>query len=448
MKRCMFLRGTVVFVAGLACSATWGAPVPTGVMSEYLVHCHMWDFNSDVACARLAERLAVLETPTRAERLALHLARGRLDRETDGCPGFASIVADHPDYAYAIYFHSFFCLSAIPGPGGVSSEAVRVLRRAVEIEPDNHLVLARLLPLAEGFPPEAQEYGVYDIDPVLLAVWREAMYESGLARAVWWRRAALKHAEPDAPLKDDDMLSSAFRGVLYAGRSIHAAALREGDLAAAEAIRARLRRDLGLDELDYGSVRTARASLGLACHPVLTEYLALEEACLSGVESLATEASAEGTPLPGYVLEAVETTNYHLRQAACVESTGAHFERRFGECLPETSETPAVRRLRGVLEHHAGAWTSEHHRVLAQEFLGGDYRLEGLREALRLDVENDRARCELATALARRGDSAGAAALGGDPDCLERADFAWADIGSFRPEPGEPTPRGSPPTLP
>lgn len=432
MKRCMFLRGTVVVVAGLACSATWAAPVPTGVMSEYLVHCHMWDFKSDVACARLAERLAVRETPTRAERLALHLARWRLDRETDGCQGLASIVADHPDYAYALYFHSFFCLSAIPGPGGVSSEAVRVLMRAVEIEPDNHLVLARLLPLAEGFPPEAPEYGVYDIAPGFLAVWREAMYESGLARAVWWRRAALKHAETVAPLEDDDMLSSAFRGVLYAGRSIHAAALREGDLAAAEAIRARLRRDLGLDKLDYGSVRAARASLGVACHPALTEYLALDEACLSGVESLATGASAEGKPLPGYVLEAVETTNYHLRQAACVESTGAHFGRRFGECLPETTEIPDVRRLRGVLEHHGGPRSSEHHRVLAQGFLGGEYRIDGLREALRLDAGNDRARCELATALAGRGDAEGAAALGGDPECMERGDFAWGDVGSHR----------------
>ena len=115
-----------------------------------------------------------------------------------------------------------------------------MLKRAAEIEPDNFLVLERLLPLAEGFPPEAPEYGgVYEIDSGSIAAWREALYEAGLARAAWWL-AAVGDAEPA------DVLAEAWRGVLYAGTSIRAAALREGNLAAAEAIRARLRRDLAL----------------------------------------------------------------------------------------------------------------------------------------------------------------------------------------------------------
>ena len=363
------------------------------------------------------------------------MARGRLDRlaggEADDCPGLAAIAADHPDYAYALYFLSF-CVSQTPLSAGGTSDAVEMLKRAAEIEPDNFLVLERLLPLAEGFPPDSREYGgVYEIDSLSIAGWREALYEAGLARAAWWL-AAVEDAEPA------DMLSEAWSGVLYAGISIRAAALREGDLAAAEAIRARLHRDLGLDALDYGGA--PRASLELACHPALT-FLELEEVCLSGVESLAAKASAELAPLPGYVLKAVEDIASGLRRAACAESKGAingkWLSIRPGECLAETTETPPVRRMRQVLEHHTGARSSEHHRVLAQGFLGGEYRIDGLREALRLDEGNDRARCELATALAGWGDAEGAAALGGDPRCMEIRDFAWGDVGSIRPEPGE-----------
>ena len=86
-------------------------------------------------------------------------------------------------------------------------------------------------------------------------------------------------------------------------------------------------------------------------------------------------------------------------------------------------------RLRAVLEHHGGVWSSEHYRVYAQGFLGDDERLDGLRDALRADEGNDRARCELSTALVARGDTARAAALGSDPECLERGDFAWGDGG-------------------
>ena len=100
-----------------------------------------------------------------------------------------------------------------------------------------------------------------------------------------------------------------------------------------------------------------------------------------------------------------------------------------GECWREATETHAVGRLRAVLEYHGGTWSSEHYRVLAQGFLGGDDRLEGLRGALRADAGNARARCELATALVARGDPAAAAAVGAvDPECLERGDFAWGDI--------------------
>ena len=85
-------------------------------------------------------------------------------------------------------------------------------------------------------------------------------------------------------------------------------------------------------------------------------------------------------------------------------------------------------RLRAVLEHHGGAWSSEHHRVHAQGFLGDGARRDGLRAALRADPENARARCDLSRALSREDPGAAADVLGGggDPSCLEPG-FVWGD---------------------
>lgn len=429
--------------AGLLCAvSSWGEPVPTGVMSEYFVHCQYWVTYSAEACGRLADRLAAVETPTPAERLALLNARGRMarraGREADDCPGLAAIAADYPDFAYALYFLSFCVPWHAPGDGG-ESPAVALLKRAVEIEPDNYLALSQLLYMFEGMHPVAGRMppgwkgrrGTPDADPGALATWREALYEAGMARAVWWR-AALENAEPDDPPGDDLKQGMIWEGPLEAGRRIYAAALREGDRHAAEAIQARLRRDLGLDALDYGA-ESARASLALACQPELQGGLGLEDVCLSGVERVAGRASADGLPLPGYVLKEVDYAAYLLRRAACAANMGVinapGMMQAGPECHPEATETPAVRRLRAVLEHHGGPRSAEHHRVLAQQFLGGHARIEGLRAALRADAGNARARCELATALDARGDSAGVAALGDvDPECVNRADFAWGDI--------------------
>ena len=436
-KKTMFeTRRGWLAAAGLLCAVvSWGDTVANGPMSEYLAHCYSWVSYSAESCARLADRLATVERPTRAERLALFKARVRLarraGREADNCAGLAAIAADHPDYAYALYFLSYCVPTVASEPDGQS--AVTLLKLAAEIEPDNYLVLARLLFLAEGFPPEAAGLSgrVSDIDPGSLAAYREAMYEAGNARAVWWQ-AVLKDAEPDDPAAEDLLQATVWEGPLLAGRYIYAAAAREGDLAAAEALRDRLRRDLELDALDYG-LESARASLALACQPSLYVDLGLEDVCLSGVEKLAGRASADGLPLPGYVVKVVDLAADHLRRAACAASKGASLAGRLaiypGECLPEATETAAVRRLRAVLEHHGGAWSSEHHRVHAQGFLGDDKRLEGLRAALWADAGNARARCDLAAALAARGDSAGADALGGvDPECLKRGDFRWGDI--------------------
>jgi len=424
------LRGWLAAGALFCAAAPWADPVPSGAMAEYLVHCDPWSPVDDAdACAELVGRLAAADSPSRDERLALLLLRrnslvGAGVARDEGCAGLEAISADHPDYAEALYY------LAIYDCAGGGRESVGLLRRAAEIEPENYRVLDSLLMRVEGFPPEADgggmvpgiEPGTLGIDPDTLAGYREAFYEARKAYTAW-RHAAFGDA--DGPGWSDLFLPA---------RHIRAAALRDGDIRAAEAVQARLRRDLGLDALDY-TAAGARASLALACQPALYGSLGLEEVCVSGVENVAGRASAEGLPLPGYVLEAVVGITDSLRQAACAASKGeSPFVERLtlmpGECEgPEATETVNVARLRAVLEQHGGVWSSEHYRVHAQGFLGDGARRQGLRAALRADPENAQARCDFSRALLREDPDAAADVLGegGDPSCLEGGPLVWGD---------------------
>ena len=413
---------------GLLCTAVpWGDPVPSGAMAEYLVHCDGWSLtHSAASCAGFLDQLAAEEHPSHDERLALLLSRKGISHG-EGCAGLQAIADNHPDYAEVLYYLGLYgCVS--------EAENVALMRRALEIEPDNYRVLSWLLLSVEGHPPEAPDHPrtVSDIDSRSLAAYREALYEAGLARAVWWQEV-MKDAEPDDPPAANQVQYTIWEGPLMAGRSIYAAAVREGDHRAAQAIQARLRRDLGLDALDYGA-ENARASLALACYPALYGSLGMDDPCLSGVETLAGQASADGLPLPGYVLKAIELTTDDLRRQACAESTGQSPYGRMAlldKCLGpgNVTETTAVARLRAVLEYYDGPWSSEHHRVHAQGFLGDDARLDGLRTALRTDLENAQARCDLARALSRDDPEAAADVLseGDDTSCLEHSQHVWGD---------------------
>ena len=424
------MRGLMTLGALLCAAAPWGDPVPSGAMAEYLVHCDPWSPAEDAtACAELVERLAAADSPSRDERLALLLLRrnslvGAGVAPDEGCAGLEAISADHPEYAEALYYIALYDCA------GGKSESVAVLRRAAEIEPGSYRVLDSLLMLVEGFPPEADgrgmvagiEPGTLGIDADTLAGYREAFYEAGKAYTAW-RHAVFGDAD-----------YRGWNGLFHPARHIRAAALREGDIRAAQAIQARLRRDLGLDTLGYGA-EEARNSLALACYPAVYGYLGLEDICVSGIEKVAGQAAADALTLPGYVLEAVARVTDSLRRAACAESKG---ESPFveglalmpGECEgPEATETANVARLRVVLKEHDGAWSSEHHRVYAQGFLGDRARREGLRAALRADPENTQARCDLARALLREDPDAAADVLGegGDPSCLEGGPLVWGD---------------------
>ena len=428
------MRGFVVAGALLCAVSPWGEPVPSGALAEYLVHCDPWSpMDSAEACAELSGRLAAAENPSRDERLVLLLLRRKslggpgVSRE-EGCAGLQAISADHPDYADALYYVALYGCVA----GG---DSVALLRRAAELEPDNYRVLEHLLGLVEGDPPEWAGLNgrVSEIDPDTLAVYREAMYEAAKPYAAWWR-AASEDADTDDPSDVREVADWGRSGLRTAARRIRAAALRDGDLRAVEAVQARLRRDLGLDALDYGADR-AQASLALACYPALYEALGMEEDCVAGVERLAEQASADSLPLPGYVLEVVARANEGLRRRACAESKGlppyARLGLRPGECEgAEATETGTVARLRAVLEHHGGAWSSEHYRVHAQGFLGDGARRNGLRAALRADPENTQARCELARALSVNDPETADDLLGegGDSSCIEYGrPHVWGD---------------------
>jgi len=83
-KTPLFNPRRLLAAAGLLCATgPSGDPVPTGPISEYLVHCRSWMSFSAEACTGLADRLAAVDLPTRAERLALLMARGTLARSLD-----------------------------------------------------------------------------------------------------------------------------------------------------------------------------------------------------------------------------------------------------------------------------------------------------------------------------------------------------------------------------
>ncbi len=392
--------------------ATWASPaVPSGPMADYYLQCGWAGSHSEAGCAALAERLEALEWPSPAERLALLLSRyalsdwrGDANGKGEFCAGAHAIVAEIPGYAEAWYRLGVFCASHSGG------EYVALLRRVLEIEPDNYEALSSLL-----FNVEWRGDVAID-DPGSLATYREALYESARKRSAWQAAGASNSVDP----------RFRWNYLFEAAAYVVEAALREGDLDAAEAMRDRVRRDTGLDELDYG----VADNVVVACQPIHI----LEDACLSAVERLAGRISADGLPLTDALLAVVEEATERLRRHACSESTG---QPRYGfllvqdECLGPGSvtETDGVAGLRAVLEHHGGPWSSEHHRVYAQGFLGDGARREGLREALRLNPGNGRAQCDLAQALSGEDPEAAATVLGeeGDPSCLDGGQLVWGD---------------------
>ena len=407
-----------------------GSAIPTGPMADYYLACSSGLTYSEAACASLVDRLEALESRNQEEKLALLKSksalasiRGDSMSKQEICDGRRAIAEDYPEYPQALV-ELVYCTDK-------QAEETVLLMTALEIEPDNFNALSLLLVLVHGLAGDGnRELG---INPDRLAQYREALYEASRARMVWEESMAPTDSGSTGLIRQD---------LLVVARYMYYAAVRAGDEDAVQALHSRLMKDAGLVGLDYHAPGTCgdykeyckrgsgEDNLKLACHPIL-QYIKLEDICVSALEELMQEPSDEKLAMPDHVLAQVESTVKLLRDLACATTSFSGDECRG----PLATETDSVARLRSIIKNHRGTWSSEHHRVYAQGFLGDAERLDGLRAAIRLDPENAQARCDLARALVSRERTAEAQdVLGdGDPSCLENGwrGFTWVDHKDF-----------------
>ena len=412
--------------------AVWAASVAADPMDDYYRLCGGPQASMETmpACEALAARLEAIGSPDRTEWLAGIMARRVVDNDDAAfCKGLGRYLAVYPDHRTALHRQAVSC---VDGFGERNAQLLRVL----EIDPRFYDALHSLL-----LP--AWHSGKIGVDPEALADYRAVLYDVAKDRA----------AESAAELPPNFSSAVVWQDLFKAALFIVDEAVRVGDTGTAAAIRERVRRDASLDSLDFGGEEPCAGwedcprggrgdSLDLACLPLLFS-IGLVDVCVSAVETLAGAAGLSGAAVPDDVLRTTESAVAELRRDACVplhggrpSASGGGLILEDGRCYGLATESPAVARLRAALEDHRGEWSSEHHRVHAQGFLGDEARLAGLRRALKVDSGNETARCNLAAALAARGRSAKAAdVLGsGDPRCLANADrfgrgFTWVDRG-------------------
>ena len=302
---------------------------------------------ADVSCAAFVARLARLPDPTPEERLALFQATSWIGEDGDFCDAAMPLARALPDS---------------------NADALQV--RSV-CAADREASLALLL----------RSLGA---DP------RHPRHHSGLKRLRWrvWFGGAEVDAETLLRHWNTDYEIARFPGEKIGAASlVYEVAVETGDQEAAEEIRARVRRDLGLDTLEF---ERREATLELVCDRAILE-LDLEELCTGGVERLAAESAALGDPLPPDILRPLE---------GAIRLISGTRLRLGGGGGPE--ERDALARLQTVLDGYPGHLkSSEHLRVYAEAFQEGPERIGALRRATHLDPGNLAARCGLAEALER-----------------------------------------------
>ena len=413
-------------------SAASSASVPTGPNAQAFLDCDWSPTYSETACEALIASLASLERRNHEEQFALLNAKHTMSLhrrdpmpETEYCAGIRSILEDHADYTDALMRY-FYCVDD-------NAERVQLLRKVLEVEPDNFYALNWAVMLIDEIYIPGSGYESFLSDPETHARYREAFYKSSKARAEW----QLLHAPSDAVSSGTIWIK-----LFKAADNIYVAALRSGDLSGAAEIQARVRRDTNLDSLDLNATNscndkredckrgTHEYKLNLACLTILSR-LDLEDACFSAFKQLADGYSAKGQAIPDNVLKKIESMVNVLRQKAC-GTMGRYRDQCQGK---HATESETVAQIRSMLANYAGSWSSEHHRVYAQAFLGDRERLERLRTSLRIDPDNAQARCDLALALAAREKTKEAKeTLGdGDPECLKYPNrgFTFVDHEDF-----------------
>ena len=223
------------------------------------------------ACTTFLARLAALADPGPEERLALISGRrfiGQFDGDNaDGekafCEALGDLQRDHPEYAQAWYEFSH-CVED-------QGERVAMLETALAIDPMNsHAIGFLALTAAHGW----YDYSEYGIPAGQLIRYLRTGYET----------------------TQDKQDKRAFARLLYR------TSLESGHPEAARAVQQRVRRDFGLESLDYTEHGRA-ASLEIVCS--FTVLYVLTEACVGALESLFVAAATDGVPVSDDVINII-----------------------------------------------------------------------------------------------------------------------------------------------
>ena len=305
---------------------------------------------ADISCAALVARLSRLPDPTPEERLALLRATRWFGGDGDFCDTVMPFAEALPDN---------------------NADALQI-RSTCTVAKDREESLALLLRSLEADP-------------------RHPRHGSGLRSLDWvvWHSGAEVDAE--TLLRhwntDYEIFAQSPGEKTSAAALIYATAVEAGDQEAVEEIRVRVRRDLGLDTLEF---KRREATLDLVCEHAILE-LDLEELCTGGVERLAAESAALGDPLPPDILRPLERVIRLISGFRLISGGGGGPEER-----------DALTRLQTVLDGYPDHLKSSKHLwVYAQAFREGPERIGALRRAVYLDPSNLAARCGLAKTLER-----------------------------------------------
>ena len=306
---------------------------------------------AEVSCASFVARLARLPDPTPEERLALFQATSWTGEHGDYCGAAMPLAQALPDNADSLQIRSACAADR--------EESLALLLRSLEADPRHprhHRGLKRLR--------------------------REVWFGGAEVDAGVDAETLLRHWNTDY-----EIVAQSPSEKTSAAALIYATAIEAGDREVAEDIRVRVRRDLGLDTLEF---KRREATLDLVCEHAILE-LDLEELCTGGVERLAAESATLGDPLPPDILRPLERVTRLISGIRLTSGGGGGPEER-----------DALARLKTLLDGYPEHLkSSEHLRVYAEAFREGPERIGALRRAVYLDPGNLAARCGLAKTLER-----------------------------------------------
>ena len=223
------------------------------------------------ACTAFLARLAALADPGPEERLALISGRRFIgppdgyhaDAEKTFCEALGDLLRDHPEYG-EVWYEFSHCVDD-------QGERVAMLETALAIDPMNSHAI--------GFLALTAEHGWYDYS------------EYGIPAG-----QLIRYLMTGYETTQDKQDKRTFARLMYR------TSLESGHPEAARAVQHRVRRDYGLDSLDYTEHGRA-ASLETVCS--FTMLYVLTDACVGALESLFVAAATDGVPVPDDVISVI-----------------------------------------------------------------------------------------------------------------------------------------------